>query len=55
MPRERSDHESRLPSDDLRQAIEEVYQPIEQGSRPGRESRIRDCIVPPRYVIYVHI
>jgi hypothetical protein len=29
MPRERSDHERRLAADDLKQAIEEVHQPIE--------------------------
>lgn len=30
MAGERSDHDRRLAADDLRQAIEEVYQPIEQ-------------------------
>jgi hypothetical protein len=33
MPRERSDHERHLAADDLRQAIEEVYQPIEASDR----------------------
>jgi hypothetical protein len=45
MPGERSDHERRLAADDLRPAIEEVYQPIEQAiARNGRASVYRSLL-----------
>jgi hypothetical protein len=60
VPRKRGDHERRLAADDLRQAIEEFYQPIEQAiAGYGRASvyrnRARDCIALDGYVISVHI
>jgi hypothetical protein len=53
---QRGDHKRRLAPNDRRQAIEEIYQPIEKViARHCRtsldRSRIRDCIVPHGYVI----
>jgi hypothetical protein len=45
MPRERSDHDRRLAADDLRPAIEEIYQPIEQAiARNGRACVYRSLL-----------
>jgi hypothetical protein len=45
-PERRSDHERRLGADDLRQAIEEVYQPTEQAIAAETAAKVASGIAP---------